>query len=126
MTGGGGRADEYGCAIRPPRAGVAGCEPVCAAAPRPAPISATMLRAMTTANFTRKISGAIERLCRKITAMDRVKTHYLRGRVLPGCSENRRRVRRRARPYARYALRSSPARRAILAATRLAEIMSFD
>src|SRR5258708_18209145 len=70
MTSGVGPADEYGCAARA-RAGVAGCEPVCAAAPAAAPISAVMLRAMTTANFTREISGAIERLCRKITAMVR-------------------------------------------------------
>src|SRR6266571_7561246 len=70
MTSGGVRADENGCAARP-RAGVAGCEPICAAAPTAAHTSAAMLRAMTTANFTREISGAIEPLCRKITAMVR-------------------------------------------------------
>jgi len=61
----------------------------------------------------------------------RVKTHYLHGRdagyfvrwlgersdvIYPIMSDEQ----RRARPYCRYALRPSPARRAILAATRLA------
>jgi len=55
----------------------------------------------------------------------RVRQYRCASRVNPtclGCGENRRRVRRKARPYHQYALRLAPARAAILAATRLAEL----
>src|SRR4029077_17796516 len=65
-------------------------------------------------------------------ARTRVEAHYHHGRdagqkrrVPSGCGENRDRVRRKAGPYPRRALRLSPARTAILPATRLTGIMSF-